>query len=77
MLARIDTVAILELKYGRFERGKEILISVYQESKTPKSIEHKTVYADGWEKITFTEMQVNSNLVEHYEQLAKRSTISL
>ena len=77
MLAMIDAVAILELEYGQFERGKEILISAYQEAKTPKSIERITINPDGSEKTSFTEMQGKSYLVEHYEQLAKRYSISL
>lgn len=77
IIANIDSVAVMEFEFGTFERGKEIIVSEYKKALIPKLVEGKTVYPDGREEITYSEMRVNEYAIKRYERLAEKYKIAL
>lgn len=73
--ANIYATAILELEYGNFERGKEILISEYNEAIIPKRNESKIVYPDGREEIKYSELHVNKGVIALCKRIAEKYNI--
>jgi hypothetical protein len=47
LIIDIDNIAIYELEYGDYNKGKKILSDLYEKALIPKSVSSKTVYPDG------------------------------
>ncbi|WP_342332890.1 DUF4304 domain-containing protein [Pedobacter sp. FW305-3-2-15-E-R2A2] len=76
MINRND-LAVLELEFGDFQNGRDILINQYKEAIIPKSTSHKTIYPDGREEVRWSEPRVNSFQIENLERIAQQYKIEL
>ncbi|MCO5947724.1 DUF4304 domain-containing protein [Mucilaginibacter flavidus] len=77
LIANIDEVSILELEYGDFDRGKDILSKEYNKAIIPKSTKHTTVYPDGREEIRWSEPGVNKFHIELLQRIANNYGVEL
>jgi hypothetical protein len=77
LIADIDNVAVLELEFGDFERGKEIITNMYKKATIPQSVKSTRVYPDGREEVKWSEPTVNEFSIEKYNRMAKMYKIAL
>lgn len=77
LIASIDDVSVLELEFGDFQRGKEILVNIYKQAIIPKSAKHTTVYPDGREEVSWSEPGVNQFHIEKLLRIAQKYKIEL
>ena len=68
--------AVLEFEFGDYERGKELLISEYNDAVIPKLTEGKIVYPDGSEEITYSEFRLNEYYIEFCKQIAEKYKVN-
>jgi len=77
LIADIDDVAVMELGFGDYERGKKIIVDMHEEALIPKSVKSATIYPDGREEVRWSEPQVNEFAIEKYKRIAKTYSIDL
>jgi hypothetical protein len=73
----IDDIAIFELEFGDYERGKRILLENYERALIPKSVSSKTVYPGGREEVRWSEPNVNQYHIDKLERIGAHYRITL
>jgi hypothetical protein len=77
LMASLEDVSILEMEFGDFERGKNILIDIYKKAIIPTSTKHTTVYPDGKEEVRWSELSINDFHVLMLRRIANTYSIDL
>jgi hypothetical protein len=77
LIIDIDSIAIYELEFGDFNKGKEILIDLYANALIPKSVSSTTVYPDGRKEVKWSEPSVNQYFIDNLIRLADNYKIEI
>lgn len=77
IIVDIDATCILELEFGEYLQGKNILVSEFDKAIIPQSIQSKTIYPDGREDIRWSEPRVNEYHINLLNRIAKKYNIEL
>lgn len=77
LTANIDDISVLELEYGDFEKGTQIIREVHNKAIVPTSTKHTTIYPDGKQEVRWSEPSINSYHIEKLERIAKKYKIDL
>lgn len=77
LIIDIDNVAIYELEFGDFDKGKKILLDSYEKALIPKSVSSTTVYPDGRKDVKWSEPSVNQFYLDKLKRLANMYKIEI
>lgn len=77
LIIDIDDIAIFELEFGDFNKGKKILLDSYDKALIPKSVSSTTVYPDGRNEVKWSEPSVNQFYIDKLKRLANNYKIEI
>jgi hypothetical protein len=77
LIIDIDNIAIFELEFGDYDKGKKILLDSYEKAMIPKSVSSTTVYPDGRKDVTWSEPSVNQFYLDKLQRLADMYKIEI
>lgn len=77
LIIDIDNVAIYELEFGDYDKGKKILLDSYEKALIPKSVSSTTVYPDGRKDVKWSEPSVNQFYLDKLKRLANMYKIEI
>ena len=77
LIINIDNIAIYELEFGDFDKGKKILSDSYEKALIPKSVSSTTVYPDGRKDVKWSEPSVNQYYLDKLKRVAEMYKIEI
>ena len=77
LIIDIDNIAIFELEFGEFDKGKKILLDLYEKALIPKPVSSTTVYPDGRKEIKWSEPSVNQFYLDKLKRLGDKYKIEI